>query len=61
MIGLFQKNMRNAKPRRMRSGTQTARAGSYYGDAETRSHFSSPMSLSAIVTRYLLNGKYVAV
>ena len=62
MIGFFEENMWNAEPRRARSGTQTAWAGAYYRDAKIRDQLSSPkMSLPAIVTCYILNGKQAAV
>ena len=62
MIGFFEKNMWNAELRRARSGTQTAWAGTYYSDAKIRDQLSLPqMSLPAIVTCYILDGKYAAV
>jgi hypothetical protein len=53
--------MWNAVPRRARSGTQTAWAGTYDSDAKTRSQFSAPMGLPAIATLYILNGKRATV
>ena len=62
MIGFFEENMWNAEPRRVRSSAQTAWAGTYYGDAKIRDQLSLPkVSLPAIVTCYILKGKFVAV
>ncbi len=62
MIGFFEENMWNAEPRRARSGTQPGWAGTYYRDAKIRDQLSLPkMSLPAIVTCYILNGKYAPV